>query len=97
MTVEAPLNAQGLHRVQCPSCQSHRVESFLKVATTEFDPNAKLCRLCGYAWKQIHPIADPVTDDERAFVLDLCDSQEAHGARYVMITTAAVRRLVNAS
>ena len=53
MKVEAQMNTQGLHRVQCPSCQSPRVESFLKFATPEFDPNNKLCRVCGYAWKQI--------------------------------------------
>ncbi len=51
--VRAELNAQGLHKLQCPSCQSHRIESFLMVATPEFDRNNKLCSSCGYAWRQV--------------------------------------------
>ena len=51
--VNAELNTQGLHKVQCPSCQSHRIESFLMNATPEFDRNKKLCRACGYAWQQV--------------------------------------------
>ena len=51
--VNAELNIQGLHKVQCPACQSHRIESFMMVATTEFDPNTKLCKVCGYSWRQV--------------------------------------------
>ncbi len=51
--VHAPLNSQGLHRVRCPSCQNEGIDSFMMAVTREFDPNTKLCRKCGYAWRQV--------------------------------------------